>query len=104
MKNCPPRRYFVEEKNEPYLRMRVGLEASTLWESRHSFAAFDVPVPGSCAIDVHFIIRSADTLISVPEQCRMSLKVIRATINMNVVSRLCSWTGMTWHSFPKVDL
>lgn len=68
-------RYYIEEKNEPHLRTRVGMEASCRWEARHTFAAFDVPVPGSCALDVHFTIRSTDSLNPYPEQCRISLKV-----------------------------
>lgn len=68
-------RYFIEEKDEPHLRTRVGMEASCRWEARHTFAAFDVPVPGSSALDVHYTVRSTDSLNPYPEQCRISLKV-----------------------------
>ena len=64
----------MEEKDEPHLRTRVGMEASSRWGARHTFAAFDVPVPGSCALDVHYTIRSTDSLNPYPEQCRISLK------------------------------
>ncbi|CAM9944737.1 unnamed protein product [Scytosiphon promiscuus] len=67
-------RYYVEEKDEPHLRTRIGMEASSRWGARHTFAAFDVPVPGSCALDVHYTIRSTDSLNPYPEQCRISLK------------------------------
>ncbi|CBN74550.1 hypothetical protein Esi_0030_0042 [Ectocarpus siliculosus] len=67
-------RYYIEEKDEPHLRTRIGMEASCRWDARHSFAAFDVPVPGSCALDVHYTIRSTDSLNPYPEQCRISLK------------------------------
>ncbi|CAM9311861.1 unnamed protein product [Pylaiella littoralis] len=70
-------RYYIEEKDEPHLRTRVGMEASCRWEARHNFAAFDVPVPGSCALDVHYTIRSTDSLNPYPEQCRISLKARR---------------------------
>eukprot|EP00903_Cladosiphon_okamuranus_P014951 g13839.t1 len=67
-------RYYVEEKDEPHLRTRVGMEASCRWDAKHTFAAFDVPVPGSCALDVHYTVRSTDSLNPNPEQCRISLK------------------------------
>ncbi|CAM9196713.1 unnamed protein product [Ectocarpus sp. 12 AP-2014] len=71
------RRYYIEEKDKPHLRTRIGMEASWRWDARHIFAAFDVPVPGSCALDVHYTIRSTDSLNPYPEQCRISLKARR---------------------------
>eukprot|EP00904_Undaria_pinnatifida_P013861 jgi/Undpi1/9605/HiC_scaffold_27.g12061.m1 len=67
-------RYYVEEQDDPHLRTRIGLESSCRWEARHQFAAFDVPVPGSCPLDVHYTISSADSLSPYPAQCRISLK------------------------------
>ncbi|CAM9910383.1 unnamed protein product, partial [Choristocarpus tenellus] len=65
-------RYYIEEKNEPHMRTRVGMQPSICWEPRHSFAAFDIPMPGSCVLDVHYTIRSADSLNPYPEQCRIT--------------------------------
>ncbi|CAM9553764.1 unnamed protein product [Ectocarpus sp. 13 AM-2016] len=66
-------RYYIEEQDEPHLRTRIGMEASCRWNARHSFAAFDVPVPGSCALDVHYTIRSTDSLNPYPEHYGRSM-------------------------------
>lgn len=95
-------RYYIEEKNEPHLRTRVGMEASCRWEARHTFAAFDVPVPGSCALDVHYTIRSTDSLNAYPEQCRISLKVrwevFRGGKGMKTVEQAGAWLRITRHN------
>lgn len=47
---------------------------SCRWEARYDFAAFDVGVPGSCALYVHYSVRGTNSLNAQPEQCRISLQ------------------------------
>lgn len=75
------------------MRTRVGMEASCRWEARHNFAAFDVPVPGSCALDVHYTVRSTDSLNPYPEQCRISLKVMLVTTSITSMMMMMMMGG-----------
>lgn len=50
------------------------MEPSCRWGARYDFAAFDIGVPGSCALHVHYSVRPTNSLDAQPEQCRISLQ------------------------------
>ena len=78
------------------------MEPSCRWEARHTFGAFDVPVQGSCAFQVHYTIRGTDSLDSQPEQSRISLEVGLDGASGELLERFCSTEIAPGDSRPKL--
>ncbi|KAG5178103.1 hypothetical protein JKP88DRAFT_169329 [Tribonema minus] len=64
---------FVQMRGEPHIRSRVALTHSERWEDHLSMYVFCMPMPNTAQFNVHYTVRSAESLDAFPEQDRIHL-------------------------------
>ena len=65
----------MQEQHTPHFRSRVGMQPDHTekkgWRDKFSFCAFDIAVPGTCKLKVHYAVQSTDSNVESPEQYRI---------------------------------
>ena len=69
------RSFFRLRDGYTHFRTRVGMQPdhseSRGWRDKFSFCAFDLALPGTCKLKVHYALQSTEEAVESPEQYRI---------------------------------